>query len=330
VGCVIFGIGVLILIKGIFIFFYVISNEDNKDLKGYDFGLLMIRSLNNFGAVGGFVIVLLGLNLVFLGAIGGPTGGHMGMQLSTIIVLMVLSSIALFVALINKNILAEKEKFEFSDFLQVLIIGVIGVLFAAAGIFILLAGVLIFFMQFGEPTKKAPTVPVAVPIREEEKKEIEEIPRVPIQKLPEEQPVFKEEEKEKMKAKDLRKKTKLKIHESLLPIKDKKDKELITEYFTKIFAVLSTDLRNQVLDLKISKKEKKDLLKEVAFLSAEDQIKYVEGLVNMYQEIPVKLINRIKKLPNVKPKHYGKIIQQLKFMDMDEQVKFILFLEENA
>ena len=322
IGCVIFGIGTIILIKGLFIFFYVISDEENRELKTYDYGLLMIRSLNNFGAVGGLVIVLLGLNLVFLGALG--------FSFPSVIVFMVLSSIALLVALVNKNILEEKEKFEMGDFLQILIIGIIGVLFAAAGIFILLAGVLIFFMLFGEPTKKTPAVPIAVPIRQEEKKEIEAIPMAPIQKPPEEQPIFKEEEKKKMTPKDLRKETKLKIHESLLPIKDKKDKELITEYFTKIFAVISNDLRNQVLDLKISKKEKKDLLKELAFLSAEDQIKYVDGLVNMYQEIPIKLVNRIKKLPNVKPKHYGKIIQQLKFMDMEEQIKFVMFLEENA
>ena len=123
---------------------------------------------------------------------------------------------------------------------------------------------------------------------------------------------------------------KLQLHDSLLPVKDEKDKKLVQEYFSKIFAVLSKDLRKQIIELKISKKEKKDLLEELAFLTKEEQIKYIETLVHLYKELPKKLTARIRKLPNVKAKHFDKIVEQLKYMDVEEQIQFVQFLEENA
>ena len=141
---------------------------------------------------------------------------------------------------------------------------------------------------------------------------------------------IQEAKKEKPEKKRKKEELELRLHESLLPIKNEKDKKLVKEYFSKIFAVLSKDLRKQIIDLKISKKEKKELLQELAFLTKEEQAKYVEALVSLYQEIPRKLIERIRKLPNVKPKHYDKIVDQLKYLDAEEQIKFVQFLEENA
>ena len=89
-------------------------------------------------------------------------------------------------------------------------------------------------------------------------------------------------------------------------------------------------MRQQINDLKISKKEKRELLEELAFLTKEEQIKYVEVLIDLYKEIPKKLIERIRKLPNVKLQHIDKLIEQLKYMDSQEQIRFIQFLEENA
>ncbi|MHA2239700.1 MAG: hypothetical protein ACXAB2_15265, partial [Candidatus Hodarchaeales archaeon] len=100
--------------------------------------------------------------------------------------------------------------------------------------------------------------------------------------------------------------------------------------FTKIFEVLSKDLRQKISDLKIPKKDKRELLEELAFLTKEEQVKYVEALVDLYKEIPGKLIERIRKLPNVEPKYFDKIAEQLKFMNSEDQIKFVQFLEENA
>ena len=122
----------------------------------------------------------------------------------------------------------------------------------------------------------------------------------------------------------------LKLHESLLPVKDEKDKKLVREYFSKIFSVLSKDLRKQIKDLNIPKEERKELLKELAFLNKQEQEKYIKTIVELYKELPLKLIERIRKLPNIKPQYYDKIIEQLKFMDDEEQLEFVHFLEKNA
>ncbi|MHA1336933.1 MAG: hypothetical protein ACTSVV_01725, partial [Promethearchaeota archaeon] len=122
---------------------------------------------------------------------------------------------------------------------------------------------------------------------------------------------------------------KLKINESLLPVKDDKDKKVIKQYFTRIFTILSKDIRQKINELKIPKKEKKMIMKELAFLTAEEQAKYMTYIINIYgTEIPEKLIDRVKKLPNLKPKYYEQIIEQLKSMDPEERIRFIEFLEK--
>ncbi|MFX1587746.1 MAG: hypothetical protein ACFFC1_06305, partial [Promethearchaeota archaeon] len=125
-------------------------------------------------------------------------------------------------------------------------------------------------------------------------------------------------------------KMELRLHDSLLPVKDEKDKKIVKEYFSKIFTLISKDIRKQIKSLKIPNKEKKDILKELAFLTEEEQGKYIGALAELYKELPRKLIERIRKLPNVEPRHYDKIIEQLKYMDAEEQINFIQFLEKNA
>ena len=122
----------------------------------------------------------------------------------------------------------------------------------------------------------------------------------------------------------------LRLHESLLPVKNQKDKKLVKEYFSKIFNVLSKDLRKQILELDIPKKERKSILKELAYLAEEQQLKYFEALKRLYAEIPYKLIERIRKLPNLKPKYHDRIVEELKYMDSEQQLDFVQFLEKNA
>ena len=123
---------------------------------------------------------------------------------------------------------------------------------------------------------------------------------------------------------------KLRLHESLLPVKNEKDRKVVKEYFAKIFNIISKDLRKQILELDIPKKERKSILKELAFLAEEEQLNYLELLRNLYEEIPMKLIERIRKLPNVEPKYYDKIVEELKYMDKERQLEFIQFLEKYA
>ena len=132
--------------------------------------------------------------------------------------------------------------------------------------------------------------------------------------------------KEEIKTEDI----KLRLHESLLPVKNEKDRKIVKEYFSKIFNIISKYIRKQISELDIPKKERKNLLRELAFLAEEEQQYYVEALRNLHEEIPKKLIARIRKLPNVKPKYYDKIVEELKYMDKEQQIEYIQFLEKHA
>ncbi|NVM34985.1 MAG: hypothetical protein HWN81_05280 [Candidatus Lokiarchaeota archaeon] len=374
-GSILYGLGVIILIKGVLIMIYVITDSKNEHLKKYDYGLLAKNSLNNFSAKAGFVIILFGIYRVFSNGIYLPEWNIINIDLPFGILVPVGLFIFLFIALVIliidsglKDETNKKQQFKVQDFIKYFILGILGTIFFAAGIFILLKGVLIFFLFVSKPTEEiqkipitekqvyyapAPPTPPIPPIppippykkiekpqkviskeRSIELKEVEEKPiKAEPQKIeeitvkkPEKIPITIDK-KEKVKRE---KEFKLKLHDSLLPVKDEKDKKLVTDYFSKIFAVLSKDLRKQIIDLKISKKEKKELLEELAFLTKQEQVKYIEALVNLYKEIPKRLMTRIRKLPNVRPKHYDRILEQLKYMDYEEQIKFVQFLEENA
>lgn len=66
---------------------------------------------------------------------------------------------------------------------------------------------------------------------------------------------------------------------------NEKDLEEISEikkYFSRIFAVLPKEIRERLKNLDISKEKKKILKKEIAFLSKENQMKYLDELYRLY------------------------------------------------
>ncbi len=368
-GSILYGIGVIILIKGIFIIISVLTDSKNKDFKIYDMGLLAKNSLNYFSTKAGLIIVLFGMYKIYSDGIYLPNGGGIiidlpfGIQIPVgLLIYIGFLLITLAVLLIDgrlKKEIMEKQKFVGKDSAKFIVLGIFGSAFYAAGVFVLLKGILIFFLCLGKPSEKIhkisteekpvpyihPYKDVDYPRSSPEDKEMEIIPKEEPIETTEEEIIYKTEKIEETQKEELEEiplkidkedkvkreeEFKLKLHESLLPVKDEKDKKLVKEYFSKIFAVLSKDLRKQIIDLKISKKEKKELLEELAFLTKEEQVKYIEAIIDLYKDIPKKLINKIRKLPNVKPKHYDKIVEQLKYMDYDEQLKFVQFLEENA
>ncbi|MFX1274904.1 MAG: hypothetical protein ACFFBP_13355 [Promethearchaeota archaeon] len=362
-GCIYFGIGVPLLLKGIAVFIYNLVQRKNvaHNVK---------NSLNHFSALAGIVIGILAISFTLQNILNfqdyvyfiGPEitvrffGFIRTIKFSqfilSIIVIATMGIIILIIDLVMRKQINQKDKIGIGDAISVLIIGIIGVASVVIGIFILLKGALLFLMIIFQPKKTpVPKVEMDQKIPEQVKEEMiaEETTKTEIQppvleEIPEEIKLTKQEEKmikkhvkktEKLKKEYEKEPTpekeyELKLHESLLPVSDEKDKELIKAYFTKIFTVLSKDVKNQIKNLKISKKEKNELLQEFAFLTRDEQVKYIEAIINMYQEIPKKLIDRIRKLPNVQPKHYDKIIDQLKYLDFDEQLRFIQFLEENA
>jgi hypothetical protein len=251
----------------------------------------------------------------------------------------------------------------------IFILGVLGSAFFGVGIFIILKAIMLFLLVAGKPidyqktivkkeevVQSHPRSSQEMMLKEAKKKEFEDL--TPILKKDEkiietksdlvketispkdiarrEEPVIKEEIREEPpktitveKIESKNELPELKLHESLLPVKNEKDKKVVKGYFSKIFNVLSKELREKIKELDIPKEDRKEILKEVAFLNEIEQQKYIEILKELYSEFPIKLIERIRKLKNVKPQHYEKIIEQLKYMDFNEQLDFVQFLENN-
>lgn len=178
-------------------------------------------------------------------------------------------------------------------------------------------------LQPPEPIIKEVKVEETEKTQEEEVEEFRSIEEEPEEEITDEEIPQKRDEENK---EDI----KLRLHESLLPVKNEKDRKVVKEYFSKIFNIISKDIRRQISELEIPKKERKSILKELAFLAEEEQLNYIQELRNLYEEIPKKLIERISKLPNIKPKYYEKIVKELKYMDREQQIEYLEFLEKYA
>jgi hypothetical protein len=248
---------------------------------------------------------------------------------------------------LHRNIYDQEPKI--GSTIGIFILGAIGTTFFNTGIFIFFKSILMFFLLAGKPMDSSQIAAKLIPTQQ-----IEDKPEVKIETINYVKSEEVELKSEYIKEKDLKETPQhdisdieeiepkieekspkdsdfqFRLHESLLPVKDEKDKEVVKEYFSKIFSILSKDLREQISDLDIPKKERKELLQELAFLAEEEQERYIAGIRVLYSEFPKKLIERIRNLPNVKPQHYDKIIEQLKFMDIDEQLEFVQFLEKSA
>jgi hypothetical protein len=394
-GCIIYGTGVFLLIKGILIFIYSAKNSEKGDHKIYRFGLKLKNSINNFSAKAGFVILLLVLNGIYFSGIEISaftiiTSFFNDFTLMLIIMsFILLSLIILIIDLKLQKKIYNKIEFAGIDVVRTFILGVLGTVFLSIGVFILLKSILLLLLFIGKPIdlhgklmikepepKVVPrqvNLPEELKIKQVKKEEIsttqpdsiqpeptiqvikteenlpeeETVKEITIEEdheeeitegiVPQEKEVDKEEEEitegivpQEKEVEKEEEDIKLRLHESLLPVKNEKDRKVVKEYFTKIFNIVSKDIRKQISELDIPKKERKSLLRELAFLAEEEQQKYIEELRNLYEEIPKKLIERLRKLPNVKSEYYDKIVEDLKYMDEEQQIEFVKFLEKHA
>ncbi|MFX0049241.1 MAG: hypothetical protein ACFE8G_13950 [Candidatus Hermodarchaeota archaeon] len=375
-GCIIYGTGFIILIKGILIFIYSAKNSERGNHEVYQFGLKLKNSINNFSAKAGFVIILLVLNGIYFSGIEISvfkiiTSFFNDFTLMVIsISFLLMSLIVLIIDLKLRKKIYNKIEFSGFDVVRTFILGVLGTIFFSTGIFILLKSILLLLLFVGKPIDlhgklmiKQPETKI-IPIQKElieepKEKQIKEEefraeqpefispePRLQVIKA-EEKPREEETEEAKTiedeyekeideelvpqkKVEKQKEDLTLRLHESLLPVKNEKDRKIVKEYFSRIFNIISKDIRKQILELKIPKKERKSILKELAFLAEEEQLIYIQELRNLYKEIPAKLIERISKLPNFKPKYYDKIVEELKYMDEEEQIEYVEFLEKHA
>ena len=56
--------------------------------------------------------------------------------------------------------------------------------------------------------------------------------------------------------------------------------DVVKRYFSRIFSVLSKDVREQLMELNLSKDELKEVKKELAFLPEEQQKQFLKELAN--------------------------------------------------
>ena len=406
-GCIIFGAGALLLIKGILIIIYIANDEKNQEFRGYDSGLLIKDSLNSISSYAGVSIIILGLGAftsrltanILLGTSFINDLAKLGLLISTF-VLLILSIAGISIDKKRSPEIATKKVFKESDCGSILVAGIIGCVFCAAGILILLkAIVMLALAQKGRPEriyydpsrklsitketilekppiykqepiispyeikdekqgKEQEIISIPLPVEKvpplkrlpiEERREIdikslkkdrglEEIPFFETVKKPSEIKSQKQLEKEFKKQKKIEEKIekkfkkrplKLRLHESLLPISEESDREIVEKYFLKIFNVLSEKIRRKILELNIPEKDKREILKEFAYLTEEEQEKYLNELFELNRKISDKLILRVKKL-NLDPKYLQQIIEQLKYMPIDEQETYLKFLEEST
>ena len=370
VGCIFYGAGVIILIKGVLILIHSIVYHKGGDHKFYNYVLKLKNSINNFSAKAGFVIALLVLNKMIIDGFLSNLFNNLFLFILGLI-FIVSPVIMLIVDLALKAKIHKQNEFSGAFVIGIFILGAISTAFLSIGIFILIKSLILLLLFIGKPIGTAikkemrefqPISELSHKIQPKEEKisleKEEKLQKIEEDVLPQEQETVevmpeketlkeipvkvtsidetKEEEAEieplEIEKTDEKKEetSELRLHESLLPVKNEKDKKLVKDYFLKIFNIISKDLREQILELDIPKKERKNIIKELAFIAKEEQLKYLEALKGLYEEIPHKLIERIRKLPNIKPKYYNKLVEELKFMDSDQQLQFVQFLEKNA
>ncbi len=392
-GCIVYGAGVILLIKGILIIIYIRNDENNKEFQGYDWTLLLKDSLNSISSYAGVSIIILEVGFfvgilmlnIQLGISYSFDLINFSLLISTF-VMLILAITGVSIDQKKSNEIASKKVFKESDSVSIFIAGIIG---SAAGTLIILKAIVMLVLAkkerpetiYYDPSRKPPiykqepiispyeikadkpgeerkviSIPLPVekvptlkrlPIEERKyietksyKKEngFEEIPFFETVKKPTEIKSQKQLEKESKKQKKIEVKIqkkfkkrplKLRLHESLLPISEESDREIVEKYFLKIFNVLSERIRRKILELNIPERDKREILKEFAYLTEEEQEKYLNELFEINRDISDKLILRVKKL-NLKPKYLQQIIEQLIYMPNDEQEIYLKFLEEST
>ena len=65
---------------------------------------------------------------------------------------------------------------------------------------------------------------------------------------------------------------------------DLEDIPEIKKYFMRIYTVLSKEIREKLKRLDVSKEQKKKIKKELAFLSQDKQIEYLDELIQLYNQ----------------------------------------------
>jgi hypothetical protein len=100
----------------------------------------------------------------------------------------------------------------------------------------------------------------------------------------------------------------------------------------RIFSVLDAEVRQKLLELDVSEKEREEIAQNLVTLAKDTQLKYLQEIddVNVsMEEESAKFISRINKL-NLPEDQKIFLIQQLEFMPLTQQGEFVAYLEQTA
>lgn len=67
--------------------------------------------------------------------------------------------------------------------------------------------------------------------------------------------------------------------------KNFEENKVVKKYFSRIFTVLTKDIREKLMNLNVSEKKRKMIKKELAFLTKERQKEYLDELYRIYNRI---------------------------------------------
>ncbi|MFX1453696.1 MAG: hypothetical protein ACFFCM_22895, partial [Promethearchaeota archaeon] len=238
-GCILFGLGVIILIKGILIIIYVITNPENKHFKKYEYGLLAKNSLNYFSAKAGLIIIIFGIFGIYADRlylpeidtinIDLPFNIQVPLRIFIYLGFLIISLIILIIDNSIKNKTNEKKEFKAQDVVKYFILGIFGLFFYSAGIFILFKGILIFFLIFGKPTEEIKRIPI-------EEKQVYYVPTPSTPPIPSKPPITTYKKVEEFQ-KEMPKEQKVeitKIEEKPIKVEPQKVEEISTKELEKI------------------------------------------------------------------------------------------------
>ncbi len=154
-GCVAYGAGVVLLIKGFLLIIYIIYDKKNQEFQGYDWGLLIEDSLNSISSYAAVSIIILGLGYVanVIISIGlFPLEYMIPVLIIPYFIIILLSIIGVSIDKKKSPLIAPKKIFKQHDGGVFLVAGIIGCFFGASGIFILLKAIAILILaQKGQP-----------------------------------------------------------------------------------------------------------------------------------------------------------------------------------
>jgi DNA-directed RNA polymerase subunit RPC12/RpoP len=345
VGCFGYGVGALVLVKGILIVVYTAHPKSGYPhlTRAQKFHVVISR-LNTNSTYVGFLILFGTLPAVIASYIASP-----GPDLITRIVLgtiALLFDAFLFKPKLKQNV-ANRRNLALGA--GMLAIGIIGTIDFAMGVVLLLKGVAILLLcGISEPQQKPPVPVGPAEIIAEPAKGSETIPVTGVQvesptpvpiPVPEMQvqvptplktptPIIMAPARPAQPIPSSIKSPEPPAKEpSVVPSSEDFEKQAaIQSYLNRVYTVLSSKIRDRVQKLDIQEKEKREVLDGLVTLTSQEQEQFLTELEELARRLMPELVGRILRLNLSKEQNEG-LLRQMEYLSDQEQLEFVAELE---